>query len=514
VDSAFTLATLARRGLLNPGPPTQVARQLAALRRWGFGLGGELRSAAARDPDRIAIVEERGSLTYADVLERTERLATGLRRGYGVETGERIGLLCRNHAGLVEGMAAASLLGVDAVLVNTGMSPAQLAAVAQEHQLRLLIHDTEFTEHAAALPRSVPRLNESTVDNLRSSSAPGVVRPPARDGRTIVLTSGTTGTPKGARRHTPDGFAPLATIISRIPLHARTRMLIAAPVFHTWGLAALQVGLALRATMVLRRRFEPAEALAAIRAHDCTALFAVPVMLQRLLEIRPVETPLTVVAVSGSALPGGLATRFMDAYGDVLYNLYGSTEASWASIATPEELRHAPTTAGRPPHGTRVVIVSQAGHPLPTGQTGRILVGNDMLFEGYTNGSTGPRHGGLLATGDVGHLDADGLLYVDGREDDMIISGGENVFPAEVENLLAGLPQVREVAVVGVPDPEFGQRLAAWIALYPGETLDAAAVREYVRHHLARFAVPRDVRFVSALPRNATGKVVPRDLPR
>jgi acyl-CoA synthetase (AMP-forming)/AMP-acid ligase II len=229
--------------------------------------------------------------------------------------------------------------------------------------------------------------------------------------------------------------------------------------------------------------------------------------------VPPVPTPLRVVAVSGSALPGGLATRFMDAYGDVLYNLYGSTEASWVSIATPEELRHAPNTAGRPPHGTRVSIVSQAGAPMPPGHTGRILVGNEMLFEGYTNGTSGARQDGLLATGDLGHVDQDGLLYVDGREDDMIVSGGENVFPSEVEDLLAGLPQVREVAVVGVPDAEFGQRLVAWIALYPGEVLDADAVREYVRRNLARFAVPRDVRFVRALPRNATGKVVPRDLP-
>jgi acyl-CoA synthetase (AMP-forming)/AMP-acid ligase II len=524
VDTAFTIATLARRGLLKPGPPAQVVRQLAALRRWGFGIGGELRSAAARDPDRVAIVEERGRLSYGELLERAERLAAALRGSLGMAPGDRLGLLCRNHAGLIEGMAAASLLGVDAVLVNTGLSPAQLAAVSQEQELRVLIHDAEFAEHAAALPRGIARLNESTVDGLRAAAPPGGVRPPERDGRTIVLTSGTTGTPKGARRHTPDGFAPLACIISRIPLHARTRMLIAAPVFHTWGLAALQLGLGLRATMVLRRRFEPADALETVVRHECEALFAVPVMLQRLLEwggtlggggrVPPVPTPLRVVAVSGSALPGGLATRFMDAYGDVLYNLYGSTEASWASIATPEELRHAPNTAGRPPHGTRVAIVSQAGAPMPAGHTGRILVGNEMLFEGYTNGTSAARQGGLLATGDLGHVDEDGLLYVDGREDDMIVSGGENVFPSEVEDLLAGLPQVREVAVVGVPDAEFGQRLAAWIALYPGEVLDADAVREYVRRNLARFAVPRDVRFVRALPRNATGKVVPRDLPR
>lgn len=512
MDTAFTITTLARRGLLKPGPPGQVVRQLAALRRWGFGIGGELRSAAARDPDRIAIIDERGPLRYGQLLERAETLAAGLRGSLGVAPGDRVGMMCRNHAGLIEAMAATSLLGVDSVLVNTGLSPAQLSSVAQEQGLRVLIHDAEFTEHAAALPRTVTRLHESIVDDVRRAAPRGAVQPPERDGRTIVLTSGTTGTPKGARRHTPDGFAPLATIISRIPLHARARMLIAAPVFHTWGLAALQVGLGLRATMVLRRRFEPVDALDAVRRYECEALFAVPVMLQRLLEVPTVPTPLRVVAVSGSALPGGLATRFMNRYGDILYNLYGSTEASWVSIATPEELRRAPNTAGRPPHGTQVAIVSHAGAPLPVGRTGRILVANGMLFEGYTNANQRNLQNGLLATGDLGHLDADGLLYVDGREDDMIISGGENVFPSEVEDLLAGLPQVREVAVVGVPDAEFGQRLAAWIALYPGEMLDADAVREYVRRNLARFAVPRDVHFVAALPRNATGKVVPRDL--
>jgi acyl-CoA synthetase (AMP-forming)/AMP-acid ligase II len=221
---------------------------------------------------------------------------------------------------------------------------------------------------------------------------------------------------------------------------------------------------------------------------------------------------LRVVAVSGSALPGGLATRFMDGYGDVLYNLYGSTEASWVSIATPNDLRRAPGTAGRPPHGTKVAILDEEGKPLPEGKVGRIFVSNDMLFEGYTSGATAQTHEGLLSTGDLGHVD-DGLLFVDGREDDMIISGGENVFPSEVEDLLAGLPQVREVAVVGVSDTEFGQRLAAYLALHPGERLDADAVREYVHHFLARFSVPRDVYFVHALPRNATGKVVTRELP-
>jgi acyl-CoA synthetase (AMP-forming)/AMP-acid ligase II len=203
----------------------------------------------------------------------------------------------------------------------------------------------------------------------------------------------------------------------------------------------------------------------------------------------------------------------MNAYGDILYNLYGSTEASWASIATPDELRFAPGTAGRPPYGTEVAILDPAGNPVPNGEVGRIFVGNDMLFDGYTSGASKEMRGGLLATGDLGHLNRMGLLFVDGREDDMIISGGENVFPLEVEDLLGRLPQIRECTVIGVPDDEFGQRLAAYVVLQPGAWLDAGSVREYVRSHLARFCVPRDVVFMDILPRNATGKVVPRLLP-
>jgi acyl-CoA synthetase (AMP-forming)/AMP-acid ligase II len=290
-------------------------------------------------------------------------------------------------------------------------------------------------------------------------------------------------------------------------------MHIAGPLFHTWAYAGLQIALALRATVVLRRRFEPADALETIAAHNCSALIAVPVMIQQIMEqpYRPV--PLTVVAVSGSALPGGLADRFMDRYGDILYNLYGSTEASWASIATPADMRAAPGTAGRPPHGTVVVALDDDGRPVPTGTTGRLFVGNEMLFEGYTNGAAQERRDGLLSIGDLGHLDEAGRVFVDGRQDDMIVSGGENVFPSEVENLLADLPDVREVAVIGVPDDQYGQRLAAYVVLRDDAELTADEVRDHVRHHRARFSVPRDVVFLPELPRNTTGKVLKRSLP-
>ncbi|WP_020522589.1 AMP-binding protein [Catelliglobosispora koreensis] len=510
MDLLFIGKTLARRGLLHPGRPDRVFDQLNTFRRWGFTLAGELRAAEARDPRKIAVIDEhRGPVSYRVLVRRSQRLAAGLVATRGIRTGDRIGLLCRNHAGFIEAMVACSIIGADAVFVNTALSAPQLATVAEQQKLRLLIHDREFSGIAAAVP--CERLDESHVETLIGQTAPPRSWTSSRDGRMIVLTSGTTGAPKGARRPTPTGFGNLCSIIDRIPLRVGQRMHIAAPIFHTWGYAALQLALATRATIVLQRKFDPASCVSVLERFKCDSLFAVPVMVQRLMEsgLVPSVKP-SIVAVSGSALPGGMALAFMDSWGDSLYNLYGSTEASWASIATPRDLRHHPGTAGRPPHGTRVEILSPSGKRVAKGEVGQIYVGNEMLFEGYTAGPSGDIRDGLLGTGDLGHVDNDGLLYVDGRADDMVVSGGENVFPRPVEELLAQLPQVREVAVVGVPDADFGQRLAAYIVLHEGTYLDADEVREYVRHYLARFSVPRDVHFLAELPRTATGKVIPR----
>ncbi|MEU4422019.1 AMP-binding protein [Actinoplanes sp. NPDC024001] len=509
MDAAFIAATMARRGLLTPGNPVRIVRQFAALGRWGFGLAGELRQAAARSPQRIAVVDDERQVTYAELLDRSQRLA----RALPVQPGERVGLLCRNSARMIEALVGVTTRGADPVLINTGLSAPQLAAVVADQGLRALIHDDEFAPRVAEIENA---LDERRVDALIANAPPGAPEPPERPGRTIVLTSGTTGVPKGARRPTPGGFRPLCSVIDRIPLRTGDRILISAPLFHTWGFAGLQIALALRATIVLRRRFSAADVHATLTEHDCAALIAVPVMVQQLMDLpAQAKAPgLRVAAVSGSALPGGLATRFMDRYGDVLYNLYGSTEASWVSIATPADLRAAPATAGRPPYGTRVAVLGDDGAPVPPGTVGRLFVTNEMLFEGYTNGAATRTADGLLGTGDLGHQDEAGRLFVDGREDDMIVSGGENVYPGEVEDLLAALPQVREVAVIGVPDDEFGQRLAAYLVLRDDERLDADAVREHVRRHRARFSVPRDVVFLDALPRNATGKVLTRELPR
>jgi acyl-CoA synthetase (AMP-forming)/AMP-acid ligase II len=221
---------------------------------------------------------------------------------------------------------------------------------------------------------------------------------------------------------------------------------------------------------------------------------------------------LEVTAASGSALPGDLATNWMDEFGDNLYNLYGSTEVAWATIATPADMRAAPGTAGRPPRGTVIRIVDQNGNDVPEGETGRIFIGNQLAFEGYTGGGDKEHLGELLSSGDVGHFDEDGRLFIDGRDDEMIVSGGENVFPREVEDLLADHEAVAEAAAIGVEDEKFGQRLRAFVVKADGADTSEDELKDYVKANLARYKVPREIVFVEELPRNATGKVLKREL--
>lgn len=517
------MATLARQGVVRPSRPDRLLRIFRAWRRWGTTLPLGYAIGAVRHPDRPAVIDERGALSYAEIDQRTTRLAQGL-RARGIHSTTRVGVLCRNHHGMVEAIIACGKLGIDVVLLNTGMGKHQLGALVAEQRIGLLFVDSEFTGHLTDLPDAVDVVlawaegstELATLEHLigRSSALP--LPPPPRHSRIIVLTSGTTATPKGARRPDPPGLSPAATILSRLPLRGGERMLVCAPLFHTWGLAAFQLGAVLGATLVLHRRFEPEQALAAVRRHRCTSMFVVPVMLRRILDTTGPEPheheSLRIVASSGAALDGDLADRFQRAFGPVLYNVYGSTEVSWVSVADPRDLLEAPGTAGRPPRGTTVRILDDEGEPVAQGEYGQVFVHNEMLFDGYTNGGSRPAIGDLMSTGDLGYLDSSGRLFIVGRVDDMIVSGGENVYPQQTEDVIAALPEVAEAAVIGVDDTEFGRRLAAFVVLRDGQRLDEQEVRDRVRSVLPAFAVPRDVHFVDSLPRNATGKVVPREL--
>ena len=509
--SARAVVELARSGVVRPVRPDRLARMAVAALRYRLTVAAGFVAGAARHPDRTAVADDRGSITYAELHERTDRIARALAAA-GVGGGTRVGVLCRNHRGAVEMQVAAGKLGADVVLFNTGMSAGQVREVADELDLRLLVADPEFAPVTEGLRCPVV----PDTDELGDGPGRLPLRPAA--GHTIVLTSGTTGPPKGARRPAPHSLAPVAAVLSEIPLRAGGPVHIAAPLLHTWGHAALQLAMLHGAPVVLTERFDPDRFLDLVAEHRCDAVFAVPVMLQRVLELPDAgwrgHAP-RIVAVSGSALPAGLATAFLDRFGEVLYNLYGSTEVSWASIATPTDLRAAPGTAGRAPVGTRLVVLDEDDAPAPAGAEGRVFVANDMPFEGYTREDADvERSEDLIGTGDVGHLDEHGRLHLTGRADDMIVSGGENVHPGPVEDLLTARAEVREAAVAGVPDDEYGQRLAAYVVLEPGAQVDADTVRGWVRAELSRFAVPRDVEFLDELPRNATGKVVHRELTR
>jgi len=241
-------------------------------------------------------------------------------------------------------------------------------------------------------------------------------------------------------------------------------------------------------------------------------------MVQRILDLPSSErrrydtSSLRVVALSGSALAPALATRFLDEFGDVLYSLYGSTEVSYVSVAGPRDLREAPGCAGRVVRGVTVRLVDADGQDVETGETGRIFAASGLVFDGYTSGEDKSRLDGLTSTGDVGRFDADGRLYVEGRDDDMIVSGGENVFPAEVEDCLHRHPAVSDVSVVGVEDERFGEALVAHVVLRSGADAQPDELRAHVKSQLANYKVPREIVLHDELPRNETGKVLKREL--
>lgn len=482
-----------------------------------------------RYADLPAVVDERGTLTYKQVDDQSWALAHGLRR-LGLSAGSVVGVLCRDHRGLVITMAACGKLGARMVLMNTGFAKPQFAEVCQRENVAVVLHDSEFLGLLDALPTDMPRVltwvddgtevpaGVPTLDDIVAANPSEPLPAPDKAGGSVILTSGTTGLPKGAPR---DSVSPLATaqIVDRIPFPHKGTMVIVSPIFHSTGWATYTVGAAFGNKIVTTRRFKAEKTLELIATHKADMLVAVPTMLHRIVELGPEviakydTSSLKVILIAGSALSPELSNRVQDTFGDVLYNMYGSTECAIASVATPAELRAAPGTAGRAPVTCEVVLYDENDQRIhATNRRGRIFVRNGAPFSGYTDGRSKQIIDGFMSSGDMGHFTDDGLLFVDGRDDDMIVSGGENVFPQEVEQLLEARPDVAEVAVVGVDDVEFGKRLRAFIVAEPGAEKEPEAIKLHVKENLARHKVPRDVVFVDELPRNATGKLLRRVL--
>ncbi|MGH3345662.1 MAG: AMP-binding protein, partial [Nocardioides sp.] len=513
-NAATTVRVLGGAGVVRPLSPRKLAGLARVLKDWGTGPAGGFATLAVTDPDRIGLVDELGELTFGEIHRRSNALARGLRE-LGVGEGDSVAVMCRNHRGFVDASIAVAKLGADILYLNTAFAGPQLVDVLEREAPSAVVHDEEFTgllARADVEQRLLAWIDsdtaEPTIEALIAAHDDSDLDAPERHARIVILTSGTTGTPKGAPRNEA-GIDAAVSLMSRLPLRRGWRTHIAAPLFHTWGFAHLALAMLLGSTVVLRRRFDPEEALQVTQDERCDSMVVIPVMLQRVLAL-PEETlasydlsRVQVVAASGSALPGNLALSWMDHFGDHLYNIYGSTEVAYASIATPEDLRAAPSSAGRPPYATVVRILDDEGRAVADGETGRIFVGNSMLFEGYTGGGNKDLIDGLMSTGDVGRFGDDGRLYVEGRDDEMIVSGGENVFPKEVEDCLVGHDDVVEVAAIGVDDDDFGTRLRAFVVRRDG-TVGEDELKDLVKEQLARYKVPREIVFLDELPRNAT----------
>ncbi|MBF6350920.1 acyl-CoA synthetase [Nocardia flavorosea] len=528
-DIALAVNVMRKRGLFDPLRLDHAVKSMVNAGRYG-PFAAVVMHAVQDRPDSPAIADEKGELTFRDLDQQSNAFARGLVER-GLRAGDVVAILARDHRGMVLSMLTAGKLGLRAVLMNTGFATPQFADVAEREQVKAVLHDSEFFELMSAIPASIPRIltwvDESdhadaaipTVESVSAGQSTAPLTAPRKPGGTVILTSGTTGTPKGAPRDKVSPFIS-AQFIDRVPLPSNGTMVMAAPIFHGTGLSQFSLGLGLGNRVIFQqRRFDPELTLANIERYRADSLVVVPTMLQRILD-QPREvldrydvSSLRVIFAAGSAIPPDVVVRTGEYFGDVLYNLYGSTECAVITVATPEELRAEPGTAGRPPVGVRIALYDENRQRITEPEvTGTIFIDNPHAFNAYTDGRTKEQVDGMMSSGDVGHLDRNGLLFIDGRDDDMIVSGGENVFPQEVEHLIANRPDVLEAAVVGVDDREFGKRLRAVVVPGRGSSRDPQEIKDYVKANLARYKVPREVIFLDELPRNATGKLLRKPL--
>jgi acyl-CoA synthetase (AMP-forming)/AMP-acid ligase II len=505
---------LVRSRLMVPPGPTALLRLGREVARGRTNLATLLGMGAARWPNRTAVIDDEGDISYRELLLCTQSLADELQlRGSG--PGHAVGVLCRNGRAFVAAVFAGAMVGADVVLLNTDFQAESLAAALRSHRIGMVICDSEFASLVREADDGVTVVDAADVD-AREGVRPAV----ARAGRIVLLTSGTTGAPKGVPRHPTIRMALGigASILDRTGLRIGSRMSVPVPMFHGLGFGMLTLTLGLGGTVLTGRRFDAEATLAQASQHRADAMAVVPVMLARILDLskdvrtRHLLPSLRVVVSSGARLDPSLAMRFSEAYGDIIYNGYGSSEVGIGALATPIDLREAPETVGRPVVGCAVRILDDDGGVVGPEVTGRVFVGGDLTFEGYTGGESKDVVDDMMDTGDMGYFDREGRLFIVGRGDDMIVSGGENVYPRAVENALAEHPDVADNAVIGVPDEDYGQRLAAFIVPQADADVDEESIRKFLKERVSRFEQPRDIRIVEEIPRNPAGKVVRNEL--
>ncbi|MFG1782639.1 AMP-binding protein [Rhodococcus oryzae] len=532
---AAALSAIATSGMFTPLGPRKLVSLARSLVRFGPTPAMLIAASAIRCPERVAVIDETGQMTYRQLQQRADSIAAAL-FALAPAKPRSVGIVCRNHRGFVEAMSAGAQLGAELVFINTELPSQQLQAILHRHTPDVLIYDAEYADAVddaqfaglRVLAEREPGLNAVpmfTLDDLAGQRHPAPPRV-RRAVKITLLTSGTTGLAKGVPRAVKPRALALLTVTAMaiVRLRSSDRVLVAPPFFHGFGLLALLGPLALGGTIVCHRRFDSQATLDDISRHRITVVMAVPVMLQRLLSLPDLEqtastrSALRVIVTGAAPITAATVSGIIDAFGPILVNGYGSTEAGLVTIATPADLVAAPNTAGRTALGVSVRILRTDRSEATAGETGMIFVRSGLEYTGYTPDATTTASAkevvdGHVNTGDMGHFDTQRRLFIDGRSDDMIVSGGENVFPGEVEDRLVAHPDIADAVVIGIPDAEFGQVLHAFIVLAPGTVaLPDEELKAHLRARFERYKVPKRFVVLDEIPRNAGGKVLRTEL--
>ncbi len=475
-----------------------------------------LAAQAMARPDGVALIIGETMLTYKALNEQTAQFAARLFAG-GVVRGDIVGILLPNRLETALAVHAALRLGVTLALFNTRLTPAELDMQVRNAGCRFLICDRDTLPTALALPSAPRLLCVDPVDDLRSAPLDQSTVDPAafREGVieldapfAIIFTSGTSGSPKGAVLTCGAFFASAMASAYRIGVLPDDRWLCALPLYHVGGLSILLRSCLYGTAVDLWQRFDAAAIARRMTTTPVTLISLVPTMLHRLLDLFGDEPPpprLRLVLLGGAAASPDLLQRALQA-GWSLATTYGLTEAaSQVATALPEQVQRKPGSVGRPLIFTGVRVVDEAGHDQPPGVYGDILIRGPTLMRGYL-GEPPLDADVWFATGDIGYFDIDGDLWIVQRRSDLIISGGENIYPAEIEQVLRQHPAVADVAVVGLPSPEWGQQVGAVFVLRD-LAVDVREILAFGRTHLAGYKQPRIVRVVNELPRTASGKI-------
>lgn len=488
--------------------PAGFVRFISSLAGEGANLTALLRFAARTYPNRIAVVDEGETISYTDLYRQSLNLAGHLQTDFQLRAGNKTAFLCRSHVNLIRALCAAARIGARVYLLNPEMTAEQFASLTAKNEFDFLFYDSAVAHLIAADQKNDWKNKSLAADDAENISVADLSKRKNRakirrvfSGEIVVLTGGTTGVPKTARRKTSvlNFLHPFFALLTELNLDEYQTVYIATPAYHGFGIAAIIIGMILGETMFLLPRFDAAKACALIEQNQIEAVTVVPLMLQRMLHHDAnALASLQCVISGGAALNPALVEETLERLGDKLFNLYGTSEAGFSVIAAPEGLRRAPDTIGKAIAGVNLKIFDEKNRQVPTGIIGKICIKSAWSIK--TDKS-------WIETGDLGFQDADGFLFLRGRDDEMIVSGGENVYPVELENILAKHPAVQQVAIVGVPDADFGQRLKAFIVLSPDSNVAEAEIRRWLETRVARFQMPAAIEFLDELPQTAVGKI-------